>query len=281
MIAPPPPWFKLGLIAGAGDLPVRIAAYCRTANLPIVVARIEGMADPELAACAGASFGLGEMGARFKMLKAAGCDAVTFAGKVERPEFSQLKLDARGTMMLPSVVAAARQGDDALMRVLVAEFEREGFRVIGPEAVLADLLAPRGAIGAHAPDATALGDIAKGALVTGAMGAHDIGQGAVIADGLVMAVEAQEGTDMMVQRVAALPAALRARLPLGVLVKRAKPIQERRIDLPAIGLLTLENAIAAGLAGIAVEAGGALIVDRAALVARADQAGLFIYGFDP
>lgn len=275
------PWSKLGLIAGAGELPLRIAAFCQAANLPFVVARIEGMADPDLIAYAGESFGLGEMGARFKMLKAAGCDAVTFAGKVERPNFADLKLDTRGALMLPRVIAAARRGDDALMRVLVGEFEREGFRVIGPEAALADLLAPAGAIGAHGPDATALADIAKGALVAAALGAYDIGQGAVVADGLVLAVEAQEGTDQMLQRVAALPIALRANLPLGVLVKRAKPIQERRIDLPAIGLRTLEHAIAAQLAGIAVEAGAALIVDRAAMIARADEAGLFLYGFKP
>jgi DUF1009 family protein len=274
-------WRKLGLIAGAGNLPVRIASACAAGGAPILVVRIVGMADEALSAFDGAAIGLGEIGAQLAMLKAAGCDAVTFAGKVERPDFATLNLDARGALILPRVIVAARDGDDALMRVLVEEFEKEGLHVIGPEAVLGDLLCPAGILGAHAPDALALADIAKAASVAAAIGALDIGQGAVVAEGVVLAVEAQEGTDAMLQRVAALPARLRARVPLGVLVKRAKPMQERRIDLPVIGLTTVENAMAAQLAGIAIEAGGALIVDREAVLARADAAGLFIYGFTP
>ena len=124
-------------------------------------------------------------------------------------------------------------------------------------------------------------DLVQAARVAGAIGALDIGQGAVVCDGLVLAVEAQEGTDAMLQRVALLPASVRGAPDArrGVLVKRPKPIQERRIDLPVIGLQTLEAAAAASLAGIAVEAHGALVARRADLVAAADAAGLFVYGF--
>jgi DUF1009 family protein len=185
--------------------------------------------------------------------------------------------------MMPKVLAAARSGDDALMRVILQEFEREGFTVVGPEAAFAGLLAPAGVLGAHAPDETMHADMVKAAAVAAALGKWDVGQGCVVCEGLVLALEAAEGTDAMLARVAALPAAVRGSGAdrRGVLVKRTKPIQERRIDLPTIGVSTIEGAAAAGLAGVAVEAGGALIVDRDDVIARADALGLFVFGFDP
>jgi UDP-2,3-diacylglucosamine hydrolase len=262
---------------------VRLAAHLAATGAAFFVARIDGMADATLASHPGAAFGLGEMGARFRALKDAGCDAVTFVGLVRRPDFKTLKLDARAALMLPKVLAGARKGDDALMRAILEEFEREGFRIVGPEVAFAGLLAPKGVLGAHAPDGAAHADIARGAGIAAALGAWDVGQGCVVCDGFVLALEAAEGTDAMLARVAELPAAVRgdAQARRGVLVKRAKPIQDRRIDLPTIGLATLEAAAAAGLAGVAVEAGGALIVDREAVAARADALGLFVFGFDP
>lgn len=273
----------LGIIAGSGDLPVRIAQDCARAGRPVFVARLTGLADPALAAFPGGEFGLGEMGARFKALKAAGCDEVVFAGVVKRPDFKSLKLDTRAALMLPKVLAAAKQGDDALLRVLVEECEKEGFRVRGADEVARSLAARSGPLGAHAPDAAALADIAKAAAVAAALGQWDVAQGCVVCDGLVLAIEAAEGTDAMLARVAGLPEAIRGAPDArrGVLLKRAKPIQDRRIDLPTIGLATIEGAARGGLAGVAVEAGGALVVDEAAVIARADALGLFVYGFDP
>lgn len=276
-------WSKLAIVAGAGELPVRLAEHCTAAGVAFYMARLDGMAAPELDTYPGATFGLGEMGARFNALKDAGCDAVTFVGLVRRPDFKTLKLDGRGALMLPKVLAAARQGDDALMRAVLGEFEREGFRVVGPEAAFTGLLASPGPLGAHAPDANARADIEKGAAIAAALGGWDIGQGCVVCDGFVLALEAAEGTDAMLARVASLPPEIRGNdsARRGVLVKRPKPIQDRRIDLPTIGLETLESAARAGLVGIAVEAGGALIVDRAAIVARADALGMFVVAFEP
>lgn len=276
-------WTRLAIVAGAGALPVHLATHCASTGQAYFVARIAGMADAALDAHPGVTFALGEMGARFKALKDAGCDAVTFAGVVRRPDFRTLKLDARAALMLPKVMAAARKGDDALMRAILDEFEREGFSIVGPEEAVEALLAPRGALGALTPDADARADIAKAAAVAATLGAWDVGQGAVVCDGFVLALEAAEGTDAMLARVAALPEAVRGTPDArrGVLVKRAKPVQDRRIDLPTIGLSTLEGAARAGLAGIAVEAGGALVVDRAAIAVRADALGLFVIGFDP
>lgn len=276
-------WKKLGVIAGGGELPVRIAEHCAATGAPYYVARILGVSDPILASHAGGDFGLGEMGARFRALRDAGCDAVTFVGIVKRPNFKSLKLDARAALMMPRVLAAARNGDDALLRVLGDEHEREGFRLVGADEVLAALLAPAGPLGAITPSDEHALDIQKAASVAAALGSWDVGQGCIVCDGLVLALEAQEGTDAMLARVAGLPAEIRGGpgSPRGVLLKRPKPIQDRRIDLPTIGPATLEGVARAGLAGIAVEAGGALVMQRESLVAKADALGLFVFGFTP
>ncbi|MFN3464466.1 MAG: LpxI family protein [Terricaulis sp.] len=272
---------KLGVIAGGGELPVVLAEHLAATQRPYFIARITPMADSALEAHPGAGHGLGQMGARMDAIREAGCDAVVLIGKVERPDLKTLQLDDVAMSMLPAILAAMPQGDDALLRAVLNEHEKAGFRVVGAESVMQDLLATPGAWGAVQPNDQHMRDIGKAAKVAAASGAFDIGQGVVVCDGLVLAVEAQEGTDAMLRRVAELPTTIRGtpQARRGVLVKRPKPIQERRIDLPVIGARTIEGAAAAGLAGIAVEAQGALAVRRADLVAAANRAGLFVYGF--
>jgi hypothetical protein len=216
-----------------------------------------------------------------RALREAGCDAIVILGQVPRPDVSKLQLDEAAIAMAPAVLAAARNGDDALLRALVSEHERAGFRVIGVDEAMQGLLAPAGVWGAVAPSERQMADLRKAAKLAAAVGAWDVGQGVVVCDGLVLAVEAQEGTDAMLRRVGELPPTVRGTPDVrrGVLVKRPKPIQERRIDLPTIGVRTIEGAAAAGLAGIAVEAGAALALRRDELIAAADRAGLFVYGF--
>lgn len=274
-------WRKLGVIAGGGELPVALAEHCAATQRSYFVARVAPYADAALEAHPGASHGLGAMGARMQAMREAGVDAVVLVGKIDRPDLRTLELDEVARDMLPAIIAALPQGDDALLRAVLREHERAGFRVIGADTVMAELLAPPGVWGAITPTDAQMADLRKGAHVAAATGALDIGQGVVVCDGLVLAVEAQEGTDAMLARVAALPPAIRgaANARRGVLVKRPKPIQERRIDLPTIGVRTISGAAAAGLAGIAVEAGGALVVGRAELVTAANRMGLFVCGF--
>lgn len=274
---------KLGIVAGGGGLPHAIAAHCKASGQDYFVARIAPFADGDWHSHPGKSFNVGAIGARKIALKEAGCDAIVMAGVVKRPDFGALELDDGGRALVPKLIAAARTGDDALLRVLVEDFEAAGFQVIGAHEACPPLLATQGAVGAHAPDNAALRDIEKAWSVADALGRWDVGQAVAVCDGLVLAVEAQEGTDALIARIGALPEALRGTPARrrGVLLKRAKPIQERRIDLPTIGVTTIENAAAAGLAGVAIEAGGALIVDRAELAARADALGLFMFGYAP
>ena len=271
---------RLGLIAGGGSLPVELAAWRRAAGDPAYVIRLKGFADPELQQFEGSDVGIAELGRCFDTLSRHGCDTVCMVGNVSRPDFGALKPDLRGLAALPGAIAAARQGDDALLRYLLGQFEAEGFRVLGAHEVRGDLLLGQGAAGRAAPDAAAEADLLRGFEVAGAMGAFDVGQAVVVTSGLVLAVEAQEGTDAMLRRCAELPAALRGtpEQRRGVLVKRPKPIQERRMDLPVIGVPTVELAAAAGLAGVAGEAGGVLVIDKAAVIETADRLGLFVFG---
>lgn len=268
-------WKKLGLIAGAGELPARIAA---AAAPDVFVLRIAGFADEGVAGFPGAEVGMAEAGKIIRLLKENGCDAAVFAGRARRPNFSALKADLRGAALMPRIIAAAARGDGAILSVLVETLDAEGVRVVGPEAALQGLAAPAGALGRREPSAEDLADIAKGARLVAALGPFDVGQGAVVSKGFVLAVEAAEGTDAMLDRCALLPVR-HGEARSGVLVKKPKPGQERRIDLPVIGAETLRRAAAAGLAGVAVEAGGALVVDRERTVETADALGLFVYGF--
>ena len=274
---------KLGLVAGGGALPVELAARCEAAGRSFAVMRLKSFADPALARYPGVDVGLGEFGKVFKALKAEGCEVVCFAGNVKRPDFAALMPDARGLKVVPGLIMAARQGDDALLRRVLDEFEKEGFEIEGAHEVVGEMTLPLGRLGRFYPAAEHMADIDKALMVAREIGRLDVGQGAVVCDGLVLAVEAQEGTDAMLRRVADLPQAIRgsAERPRGVLAKAPKPIQETKVDLPTIGVATLQRAARAGLAGVVGEAGRLLVVDREAVIAAADELGLFVLGVDP
>lgn len=271
----------LGIIAGLGQLPVQVAEAAEARGQGVFIVRLKGFVEPALARFPGATIGVAEIGKVMKAFKQAGCQQLCFAGIVKRPDFGDLKPDMKGMSLLPKVIAAARKGDDALLRTMIETFESEGFEVIGADQAAGTLVEETGTLAGPQPSEQNLADLRKAAHVAAETGRLDIGQGAIVCDGLVLCVEAQEGTDAMLARCATLDASSRGtpEARRGVLVKRPKPIQDRRVDLPTIGLKTVEGAAAAGLAGIGFEAGGGLLIDRDTVLARAAELGLFIYGF--
>ena len=274
---------RLGLIAGGGALPVSVAARCEAEGRPVFVVRLTGFADPHLARYPGIDAGMAEIGRVLAGLKKAGCDAVCFAGTVSRPDFKALKPDFKGATLLPGIISAATKGDDALLRKILSVFEGEGYRIEGADDILGGETLPAGALGSVQPTPEQLSDLRKALHVAEKAGELDIGQGAVVCDGLVLAVEAQEGTDAMLARVAGLPADLRGSSAArkGALGKAPKPIQDLRVDMPVIGAHTMEMAAAAGLAGVGGMAGGLILIDRAGLIEAADRLGLFVWGETP
>lgn len=267
---------RLGIIAGGGGLPAQLADACRRDGRPYFVLALKGFCDPTWLTpdIPHAWVRMGAAGEGFRHLHEAGVTTLVMAGPVRRPGLLDLRPDARAARFFARV-GLRMLGDDGLLRAVIREFEGEGFAVVGIEDVLgADVLAPAGVLGRHAPDDAAWADIRRGLEVARGLGALDVGQGCVVQQGLVLAVEAIEGTDAMLARCAD----LRREGPGGVLVKARKPQQEQRADLPTIGVATVEAAATAALRGIAVTAGGALIVDRRAVAARADALGLFVVG---
>jgi hypothetical protein len=265
---------RLGVLAGAGELPLRVIAAARAQSRPVFVLAFEGIADPAVVAgLPHAWVRLGAAGEGIRILHDNGVVDLVLAGGMRRPTLAALRPDWRTTKFFARVGLKAL-GDDGFLRAVIAELEGEGFRVLSLDAFLGDTLAPPGALGAVTPDEQGEADIAHGLKVARALGALDIGQAVVVQQGLVLGVEAIEGTDALIARCAT----LRREGPGGVLVKIAKPGQERRADLPAIGPRTVAAVSMAGLRGIAVEAGSTLLFDRAAIAAAADAAQIFVVG---
>nr|WP_070959692.1 UDP-2,3-diacylglucosamine diphosphatase LpxI [Hyphomonas sp. Mor2] len=271
----------LGIIAGLGELPVQVAEAATARGQGVYVLRLKGFEEAGLEQFPGEVSGIAEIGKAIKAFRQAGCEQICFAGVVKRPDFKALKPDMKGMSLLPKAISAARKGDDALLTFMIKVFEDEGFEIVGANEAAGNLQAPEGLLAGPEPTDVQIEDLKKAAYVALEIGRMDIGQGAIVANGLVLCVEAQEGTDEMLKRCADLPTEIRgsSHERLGVLVKRPKPQQERRIDLPTLGKKTLDGASAAGLAGIGYEAGGALIVDVETVKAHAEALGLFLYGF--
>ena len=266
---------KLGILAGRGELPARRAAAARASGREPFVVAFEGQTEPaSVNGYAHIWTPVAAVGRILEALRVADCVELCLIGPVDRPDFAHLRPDWTGIKLLPRLVAAARRGDDALMSELVRFLEEQGFRVVGAEAVLRDLTVGEGALGRCIPDEADRADIAKAGALLQALGPFDVGQAAVVREGHVLAIEAAEGTDALLERCRA----FRRDRPGGVLVKLPKPGQELRVDLPTIGAATVERACAAGLKGVAVRAGQALVVDPLEVRRAADAAGLFVIG---
>jgi len=274
----------LGLIAGGGELPRAVAMAARNAGRAVFVVPLTGSVTEEWVKDFPHEFlSPGEPGRIIKALKGAGVAEVLLAGKVDRPKFQDLKLDAKGVLLLPKAIAAAKKGDDALLRFIVGICEDAGLTAISVAQAAPALVAEEGVLGAVVPDAEHRADIERAFKIVHALGALDVGQAAVVCEGLALSVEAAEGTDAMLLRIPGLRESLRgtADKKRGVLAKALKPLQDAKTDMPVVGVQTVRNAAAAFLAGIAVEAGAALILDKQAVAAEADRLGLFVVGVKP
>ena len=265
---------RLGIVAGDGGLPRRLVEACRESGRDVFVLALEGAAEPAtIADVPHAWCRVGAAARGLALLRENTVAELVLAGGVQRPSLVALRPDWRAAKFLARVAYRAL-GDDGLLSAVVAELEHEGFRVIGADQILSSGLAPEGPFGQIRPDAQANADIAHGAHIARALGGLDIGQAVVVQQGMVLCVEAIEGTDELIQRCAK----LRREGPGGVLVKLQKPGQEQRADRPAIGPQTVALAAEVGLRGIAVEAGATIVIDRDQVVAAADDAGLFVFG---
>ena len=273
----------VALIAGNGRLPLQVASALQKNGREFLVIAIKGEADEQTRRAAATELGWGEVGRLHKFLTKNGChDVILIGGVSKRPDFSSILGDLGTLVRLPRIFRTLTGGDDSLLSKVIRFFEDEGFRVLGIKNVAPELLAASGVLGNIQPKKRDWLDIQLALDATRKLGELDIGQAAISVAGRVVALEGAEGTDAMLERCAELreKGRIRARGSVGVLVKSAKPDQDLRVDLPTVGPRTIELAKLAGLAGIAVEAGGALISDKEQTLLAANKAGLFVIGLE-
>lgn len=274
---------KLAIVAGQGNLPRMIAERCAGEGDPYLVVSFDAELEPWMLSHPHQQHLHEKPGRLFRELRRAGVSELVFAGATSRPslrpwlfDLGALKVGARVLRLLP-------QGDDALLTGLAKLFEEEGFRMRAAHELLPDIGVQPGVLGTLKPNEHDRKDASRGAAILNALSEHDVGQAVVVARGLCLGVEAIEGTDALLARVGALPPELRRRAkpPSGVLLKMPKRGQDRRVDLPTIGIQTVEGVAKAGLAGIAIEAGGTNLLDREATIKAANESGLFVWAVEP
>lgn len=263
----------LALIAGQGRLPGLLAAALDRDGRAFTVAELDGFPAEGMEAHQVRRFRLEQLGTLLRDLVAEGATEVCFAGAVRRPTVDPGAVDAATAPLVPRILAALQSGDDGALRALVAIFEDAGLRVVGATDIAPELLLDAGVPTRAKPQPVHQKDADRAAAVLTALAPLDVGQGCVVSRGQVLAIEALPGTDWMLASLAAGHDGPRG----GLFFKAPKAGQDRRFDLPAIGVQTVQGAAAAGLDGIVIEAGGVLVLDPEAVVAEADARGLFLW----
>ena len=274
----------VAIICGGGTFPFTVADALLKNNRRVVLFALTGWADPERVKNYPHHWAhVVQLGRFLRLARREGCRDVIFIGTLVRPSLRQLiNFDLALLRILPRAIRDFRGGDDHLLTGMARMLEDHGFRLLAAQEVAPEILMQEGALGQFSPASNDMADIQYGLEVLRAMGPLDIGQAVVVAGRHVIAVEAAEGTDQMLARVADLRRSKRFRAPLGtgVLIKAPKPGQDRRFDLPSIGPRTIEGVAEAGLAGLAVIAGGTIVAEPQIVVQKADQAKVFVAGFD-
>jgi len=265
---------KIGVLAGGGDLPQRLLYACDKRGIEVFLVGFEGQTDRTLMQGRVHMFThLGAANQIIETLKAHGVQDLVMIGSIKRPGFSELRPDMRTIQFFAKRVFKA-MGDDGLLKALREELEQEGFRIHGVQRFVDDLVARPGVLGSTKPKKSDIADITRGFEVLAITGPADVGQSAIVHDGIVLGLEAAEGTDELIRRCANYRSAKRG----GVLVKAAKPGQDRDLDLPVIGPGTVFTCAQAGLSGIGYRAGHCLIIKPQQVAELADHHKIFVVG---
>jgi len=269
----------IGILAGGGRLPLMIAESAAARGIDVHIVAIRGEADPEIERFPHTWVNWGQIGRMLTTLKREGGQQLVIAGGVRRPDFWHVRPDAGLFQSLPAILGLiAAGGDDSVLSRVVRFFEQKGLQVRGAHEIAPDLLAEAGDLLDTKLTPQDRRDAEIGFAVRRQLARLDAGQSVVVADGCVLAIEGAEGTDRMLERVLGLPQREETMLRQGVLAKGPKPGQELRIDMPAIGPRTVDGVVAAGLAGIVVEAGSVLVLDREETLRRAAANACAIHG---
>lgn len=270
----------IGILSGGGSLPCEIAQSISSAGNQVVIIAIEGEANPEDFMNFNVTFvKWGEVGRIIRIFRQNKVKDIVIIGSVKRPNLKNFRTDFgfyKNLFFLFNLIRAG--GDDGVLRLVIKLIEKKGFRVLGPKDVAPELIISDGPLGKRNVPDILEADIQYGFNLLEQLAPFDIGQSIVIQRGKVFAIEAAEGTDRMLDRVAS---NFPRKDQIGVLIKRSKPGQELRIDMPTIGPLTIEKAANAGLGGIVVQSGVTLAAQKKYLINKADEKNIFVTGISP
>lgn len=265
---------KLGIIAGGGSLPAYLLSICKDKGIEAFIVGFDGQTDAAL--MDGQTHQWAEFGAVGKIIsffKSNGVTDLVMIGGVKRPPLTQIKPDLKAVKIL-SRIGLRALGDNDLLSVLKEELENEGFTLHGIQGFCDRLLVQEGALGRFQPEADDWIDIELGLKVSQEIGTLDIGQSVIVQNGMIVGVEAVEGTDALIDRCSALQQNGRG----GILIKTRKPQQDKALDMPTIGVQTIVNAHKAGLAGIVLHADNVIVADIKTVAKYADKYKLFVIG---
>jgi DUF1009 family protein len=267
---------KLGILAGNGAMPKEVIEHCKATGRAFFVVGLEPYVLPEtLYDAPHISAKIGEVGKILKSFQKNQVKEIVFAGGIRRPSFKELIPDWEGAKLMTKL-AIRKMDDDNVFRVLINEIEGKGFKVVGAQEVMPQVLLTEKLYGKTKPTKEDFEDIKTGIKVAKALGALDVGQACVVQEGMILAVEAKEGTDGMMDRIPALKR--KGKAP--ILIKVTKPEQEARVDLPTIGTKTIETMKRNGIKGMAVEIGSTIFLEKEKVLKMVNEAGIFIVGVE-
>jgi UDP-2,3-diacylglucosamine hydrolase len=273
---------RIAIFAGGGSLPRIVARRASEQGLaPFIIPIADGSSEA-WSDYSHRHFPWSRTGDVFGFLRRLGIVQVLFCGTISvRPDYRSLLPSLRTLLMLPELFRIVRGGDDSMLRAVAGAFERRGFEVVSVQSIAPELVTPKGVATFREPDNRETLAIGRAYEAAVRLGSVDAGQAVVASADRIIALEGIEGTREMLNRVAE----LRSRGRIGraepcVLFKAFKPQQDERFDLPSIGVETVHEATAAGLAGIALTAGQSLIIGRDDVLGAMNQAGLFLVGVD-
>lgn len=261
---------KLGIFAGRGNLPKMLIEDCQKKGREFVVFQLEGENYTEdYSAFNPTKLGYGEVERFLKILHENNVKELVFIGGVTKPNFSSLKVDKTGTILLAKILANKILGDDAVLSTVIKFFEKQGFKFLRIDELLDCVVSKKSTLTKNQPNSANLDDIRLGTEAVKYFSKFDVGQSLVVAQKQIIAVEALEGTDEMIKRCKNLR-------PNAVLVKMKKPKQSAKADLPTIGVATVKNCAEVGIKGIAIQANSTLVLDKEAVIKTADELGIFL-----
>jgi DUF1009 family protein len=267
---------KLGIIAGQGELPYKIYEYCYNNNIECYIVYINTENNPKIHAKKSVNYKIGEVGKILKFFQQNKCFDLALAGSLKKPNFNKIKIDFRGFLLMSKILRNKISGDNAILTTVINYLEKLGFNIIEIDKIVPDLHLNLGCNNKIKINKKIEENIILAKEIIHALSSYDIGQAIILQNKRVIGIEAVEGTDNLILRSKNLIEDDKKHPAL--LVKILKTNQDRRADLPTIGLNTIKNLVTANIKGIVIDVNNCLVMDKEEICKYSEEQGIFLYG---